>query len=148
VKIGSGNSKASKIRAVVQAPMGKPVRINSGFSLPPSVPFLLACPTQVFLVAIGASFKQFEKSNGGACTSLLDYRPLSHNQALEIDRLKHVLVESKGLAEIERIANLAASTVIRMSADCVPLRSLAAATPNSVHSSKPNDLGLCAPQHS
>jgi hypothetical protein len=79
-------------------------------------------------VAIGASFKQFEKSNGGACASLLDYRPLSHNQALEIDRLKHVLVESKGLAEIERIANLAASTVIRMSADCVPLRSLAAAT--------------------
>ena len=42
-------------------------------------------------MAIGASFKQFEKSNGGACKSPLDYRPLSHNQAFEIDRLKQVL---------------------------------------------------------
>ena len=96
-------------------------------------------------MAIGASFKQFEKSNGGACKSPLDYRHLSHNQGLEIDRLKQVLVESKGLAEIERMASLAAATVIRMSADCMPLRSFAAAPPNSVRSTRPNDnRSLCS----
>ena len=47
-------------------------------------------------MALGASFRQFEKSNGGACKSPLHYRPLSHNPALEIDRLKQVLDEFKG----------------------------------------------------
>jgi hypothetical protein len=72
----------------------------------------------VFLWQLELRSSKFEKSNGGACNSPLEYRPLSHNQALEIDRLKQVLVESKGFAEIERIASLAAPTLIRMSAGC------------------------------
>ena len=59
-------------------------------------------------MASGASFRQFEKSNGRACKSPLHYRPLSHNQALEIHRLKQVLDEFKGSAEIERIASFGA----------------------------------------
>jgi hypothetical protein len=62
-------------------------------------------------MAIGASFEQFEKSNGGACKPRLDYRPLSHNQAFEIDRLKQALKSrQKVFRKLSGTPALAAST--------------------------------------
>lgn len=95
-------------------------------------------------MAIGSSFEQFEKSSGGACKSRLDYRPLSHNQALEIDRLKHVLFESKGLRNRADHQLDGPPLVICMSAsdlhvraDCVTAQKLAPAIePGSINQTK------------
>jgi len=78
-------------------------------------------PNSVVFMAIGASFKQFEKSNGGACKPRLDYRPLCHNQAFEIDRLKQVLKSHQKVCQkLSGSPALAASTsdqdVLRLAA--------------------------------
>ena len=97
-------------------------------------------------MAIAASFKQFKKSNGGACQSPLDYRPPSHTQALKIDRLKQVRVESKGLAEIGRIASFGGIHSDQDVPDCLPVRALEAATePGSFNQTK--RIMSCALQH-
>jgi hypothetical protein len=73
--------------------------------------FFARLPNSGVSMAIGASFEQFEKSNGGACKPRLDYRPLSHNQAFEIDRLKQALKSrQKVCRKLSGTPALAAST--------------------------------------
>lgn len=106
------------------------MQFGTVFLLLASVSFVAGAISGVSM-AIGASFQQSAKSSNGACQSALGFRSLSLNQPHKIDRLKLLLVQSKELAEIEQVAGLAASTVIRMSADYGPLRSLAAGPPNN-----------------
>jgi hypothetical protein len=92
-------------------------------------------------MAIGASFKQFEKSNGEACKPRLDYRPLSHNQAFEIDRLKQVLRSNQKVCQkLSGSPALAASTSDQnVSRLCAAQIISSPPPPNSVRLTRPNE---------